>query len=67
MPAETYVVEDTWNTKYVSTYTSPTNYAVVDLRHIGLCPVRTEAECNTIRDALNAIDAGRWGTKPKPH
>jgi len=63
----TYVVKDEWNDRYVSTYTSPTNYETVFLKAIGLCPIRTEAQCNTIRDALNAIDAGRWGVKPKPH
>jgi hypothetical protein len=67
MPTDSYVVEDTWNTKYVSTYTSPTNYATVLPKAIGLVPIRTEAECDTIIAALNAIDAGRWSKKPRPH
>jgi hypothetical protein len=66
MPTDSYVVEDTWNTKYVSTYT-PTNYATVLPKAIGLVPIRTEAECDTIMTALNAIDAGRWSKKPRPH
>lgn len=63
MPTDSYVVEDTWNGKYVSTFTPPSTYAEVLPKAIGLVPIRTEAECDTIIAALNAIDAGRFSKK----
>lgn len=68
MPTQDYVVKDTSNNKYVSAYTSPTNYAEVDLAHIGLVKVRTQAECNSIAtDLNNATSQNRFvvGTRPK--
>lgn len=61
----TYVVTDTDNGKWVSAYTNPTNYQ--ETNSIGLVPIRTEGECNTIATALNnATTAGRFAVGPRP-